>query len=213
MATAGLRAQVRVSGPPVAFTNEPTTADETLSRYRIADAARTVWERTGPVAVSRSTDGGGTFSAVPEGEYALDRLSGTVHFHAAQAAGTQVQVSGAYLPLSVAAEAKEYSYTLTGNNTEASRFGDAYTRRAQGLKDVSGSLSQWTTAERYFEDALTAGEPLVLEFYSDANAAPDLRVWARVSSSEMQAAVDGLMESAVEWEGTSDTDGRVVSLG
>jgi hypothetical protein len=213
MAIAGLRAQVRVSGPPVAFSSEATTADAGRIRYRIDDVGKGVWGRTAPVEVRRSTDGASTLDPVAGAEYALDRLAGTVVFHTPQASGTVVQVSGEYLPLSVAAEAREFSYTLSGNSQEASRFGDAYTRRAQGLRDVTGSLSQWTTAERYFEDALTAGEPLVLEFYSQADGAPDLRVWAMVSSTDMKAAVDGLMETTVEWEGTPDADGRAVSLG
>lgn len=212
MAIAGRKARLRVSGPPAAFSAEATTPDASLTRFRIADAGKGVWARTEPVEVRRAV-GGGALETVPASEYTLDRLSGTVRFHAAQPAGTTVEVSGSYLTLSVAAEAKEFSYTLNGSNTEASRFGDAYTRRAQALRDVTGSLSQWTAAERYFEDALTSGEPVVLEFYSDADAAPDLRVWARVGSSEMKAAVDGLLETTVEWEGTPDADGRTVSLG
>lgn len=213
MATAGFRAQVMVAGAPVPFADAPTTADATLTRFRVSDPDRSVWDRSAAFTVRRSGDAGATFTAVPAGEYTLDRLSGTVVFAAAQPAGTVVQVSGSYLTLSAAAEAKEYSYTLTGNNAEATRFGDGYARRAQTQKEVTGSLSQWATADRYFEDALASGQPVVLAFYSDAGAAPDLRVWALVASSEISAAVDGLVETSVEWEGTPDADGRAVSLG
>lgn len=214
MSIAGYKAQVKVAGAPVPFTGAATTADAGRTRFRIDDPQRRVLDRGAPIEVRRSGDAGTTFAAVPAGDYTVDRLAGTVVFDAPQAAGTVVQVSGSYLALSVAAEAKEYSYTLAGNNQDATHFsGDGYTRRAQGLKDVTGSLSQWTTADRYFQDALTDGRPVVLEFYSDAGEAPELRVWALVSSSEMSAAVDGLQETSVEWEGTYDADGRAVSLG
>lgn len=214
MAIAGHRARVMVSGAPVAFADEATTADPELTRFRVTDAAKGVFAPAAPVTVTRSANGTDPFAPVPAGEFRLDRLSGAVVFAAPQAPGTEVRVSGQHLALSEAAEAKEYSYTLTGNNADVSSFSeDGYTRRQQAQKDVSGSLSLWTTADRYFENALTAGEPVVLEFYSDRGAGPDLRAWALLNQDEMQAAVDGLLETSVEWEGSADADGRAVSLG
>lgn len=213
MAIAGRKAQVRVSGAPVAFTGEPTTPNAARTEFRITDTARALWDPAAALTVRRSTDGT-TYNAVPAAEYTLNRLTGTVAFAAAQAPGVLIQVSGASLTLSVAGEAKEFSYTLTNNTTEASRFGDSHVRRATVLRDASGSLSQWSSVDRYFENALTAGTPVVLDFYSDASAAaPDLRAWAILSKAEMKAAVDGLAETSVEWEGTPDNEGRTITLG
>lgn len=211
MAIAGRRALVRVSGAPVAVTGEATTADGALRSFTITNPAYRVWDRAAPVAVTRSTDGT-TFTAVPAAEYTVNRLSGTVTFATPQAAGTQVRVSASYLPLAAAAEAKEFSYTLAGKQAEVSTFGASYVQRQQVQRDVTGSLSMWTTADRTFEDALTADRPVVLEFYSDSSAAPDFRAWALVSKDDIKAAVDGMAETSVEWEGTPDTEGRITSL-
>lgn len=214
MAIAGRKAQVRVSGAPVAFTNEGTTANAARTEFRPTDPVKSVWDRSAAVTVRRSTDGGTIYTAVPAAEYTVNRLTGAVVFAAAQAAGTLIQVTGSYLPLSVAGEAKEFSYTLSSTNSDASRFGDSFVRRDAALKDATGSISQWTSVDRYFENALTAGNPVVLDFYSEAtDATPDMRAWALLSSSEMSAAVDGLQETSVEWEGTYDAEGRAVSLG
>ena len=211
MAIAGRKALVRVSGAPVALSAEPTTADATLKNFTITNAAYRVWDRAAAVSVTRSPDGV-TFTAVPATEYTVNRLTGTVSFAAAQAAGTQIRVSTSYLPLATAAEAKEFSYTFTGNNLDASTFGSTFVLRQQGQRDITGSLSMWTTTDRTFEDALTADRPVVLEFYSDSGASADFRVWALVNSDEISAAVDGLAETAVEWEGTADNEGRITSL-
>lgn len=212
MAIAGRKAQVRVSGAPVSFTAENTTANAARTEFRPVDPLKSVWSASAAVTVRRSTDGT-NFTVVPAAEYTVNRLAGAVVFAAAQAAGVVIQLAGQYLPLSVAGEAKEFSYTLSSINSDASRFGDSFVRRDATLKDASGSLSQWTV-DRYFQTALTAGNPVILDFYSDAtDATPDLRAWALISSSEMSAAVDGLQETSVEWEGTFDAEGRVVSLG
>jgi|GEM_PF-1237581 len=211
MAIAGRKALVRVSGAPVAISNEATTTDAGRRIFTITNAAYRVWDRNAAVSVTRSPDGT-TFTAVPATEYTVNRLAGTVTFAAAQAAGVQIRVSTSYLPLATAAEAKEFSYTFTGNNLDASTLGSAFVLRQQGQRDITGSLSMWTTADRTFEDALTADQPVVLEFYNDSGASADFRVWALVNSDEISAAVDGLAETAVEWEGTQDAEGRITSL-
>lgn len=211
MAIAGHRAQVKVSGPPASLADQATTADAGRTRYR-TEASTGVFAPSASITVTRS-DGVGGFAPVPAAQYTLDRLSGAVVFASAQPEGTVVRVSGQFLTLAPAAEAKEFSYTLTGNNTDVSSFGDGHTRRQQSLKDASGSLSMWTSADRRFESALVSGNPVILEFYSDSDNDPDLRAWAILSSDEMSAAVDGVQETSVEWEGTADADGRVVSLG
>lgn len=210
MAIAGKKALVKVSGSAVAFTNEPTTADETLKVFQITDQTKRVWDRKSNITVEESTDNGTTWSAASG--YSLDRLAGKVIFATAQAAGTQIRVSGSYLPLSIAAECKEYSYSLQGDNQDASSFGADFIKRKQGLKDISGSLSQWYV-DTYFKDALTSGEPIVLEIYADSSANYDFRVWALLAKDEISSAVDGLIEAKVEFEGTADIDGRVISNG
>lgn len=213
MAIAGRKCQVKVSGGAVPFTTQATTANGTFTQYQINAANMRVWDRSAAVSVTRSPDGVAAATAVPAGEYTVNRLTGTITFGAAQPAAAVIRVSGSYLPLSAAAEAREYTYTLSASNQDVSKMGDTAVSRIQGLKDVTGSLSHWATVDHYFEDQLAADAPVVLEFYSDnaANAVPDLRAWAMVSKAEMKAAVDGLAETSVEWEGATDLEGRMIS--
>lgn len=213
MAIAGRKAQVRVAGAPLPVTAEPTTANAARTQYQITDPARRVLDMNAAVTVTTFASGSTTGVVATPGQYTINRLTGTVVFATARNSGTTVQVAASYLPLSVAAEAREYTVTLSASNQDASALGDTHVRRQQGLKDASGSISLWTTTDRYFEEALAAGSPVVLDFYSDGNAAaPDIRAWALISSDEISAAADGLAETAVEWEATADVDGRSISL-
>ncbi|MBV9772645.1 MAG: hypothetical protein JO040_01765 [Gemmatimonadetes bacterium] len=212
MATAGRKAQVKVAGSPVAFTNEPTTSLGNSMDFQVTAATKRVWDRTAAIVVGTSGDGGTTYTTAAAGTYTVNRLTGTISFLLPQLGPPLVRVSGSYLPLSVVGEASEYSYSLTAKNAEFSRLGDIYTSRAQTLKDVTGSLSRWYAADPYFTNALTAETPVILEFYANSGTAPDLRCWALVGKEEIKAAMDGLVETTVSWEGFSDTEGRMISL-
>jgi hypothetical protein len=212
MAIAGRKAQVKVAGALVAFTNEPTTAVTPLVDYQVTNAAKRVWDRAMTPTVQVSTDGGTTYPTASATLYSINRLTGTVTFSPALTGTPLVRVSGSYLPLSVVAEASEYSYSLTAKNADYPRLGDVYATRVQTLKDVSGSLSRWYAADPYFTNALTAETPVLLEFYASSASAPDLRCWAVVNKEEIKAALDGLTETTVSWDGASDTEGRSISV-
>jgi hypothetical protein len=208
MAIAGRKAQVRVAGAAVAITNEPTT-DQGGGVFQITNAAKRVLDRTATLTARYTTDNV-TFTATTPSF--VNRLTGQFTFLGLPA-GASVQVTGSYLPMSVVAEAKEYGYTMTAKNQDSSRLGDTYVKRDQTLKDVTGSIGQWTSTDRYFENALTAETVVVLDLYADSSAAvPDLRCWALVSKTEMKAAMDGLVETSVSFEGTPDLDGRMISV-
>lgn len=210
----GRRAQVLVAGDPVAFAQEATTADGARKVYQVADPLKRLWAASGEVTVERSPDGE-EWDVVSPAEYTLDRLFGRVVFAEAQPVGTLIRVSGEYHPLAVAAGARSFSYTLSANLQERASFDDPddYTRRRQTLLDVSGSIGRWYSLDRYFADALASGEPVVIEFWSDRNAtAPDLRVRALLAQDQVSAEAAGLIEQEVEWEGTTDIDGRAVSF-
>src|SRR5581483_2923972 len=109
--------------------------------------------------------------------------TGTVTFAAANAGRAAVTLSGKYLPVSVAAGAKSYTWTLEGANLDTTDFDGANSSgglmtRIQAQKDASGTLGRNWTVDTYFRDALLAGTPVVIEFYSDRSLSPDLTVWA-----------------------------------
>ncbi|WP_018130715.1 hypothetical protein [Effusibacillus pohliae] len=209
MAIAGRKALIKVSGAPVAFVNAPTTPNADSTGFQITDPNMRILDPQAAIQVERSTDGGANWTVVPVAEYKLNRLTGTVEFAAAQT-GAQVRVSGSYLPLTTAGEAYEFKYTMEADNQDATTFQSDYVKRTQGLKDVSASLSQWYV-DRTFVDKLTDGRPVLLEFYVDAALGVDLRMWATPSSDEVSASADGLVEEALEFDGTTDADGRMVA--
>lgn len=214
MAVAGFKAQVNVSGAPVAFTDEPTTPNADLTSYQINDTLKRVWDAQADITVEQSTDGGTTWSTADPKTYTLNRLTGTVLFSAALASGEKVRVSGLYLPMSKAAEAYEYKYSIEADNQDQHEFGQVYNKRIQGLKDVSGSIKRWYQTNSFFFDALTSGNVVIIEFYSDSSAAsPDLKVWAILSGDKPSVKVDGLVEEEIDFEGTQDRDGRTIAFG
>ncbi|HET7657517.1 MAG TPA: hypothetical protein VFK37_04435 [Bacillales bacterium] len=214
MAVAGFKAQVNVSGTPVAFADEPTTPNADLTTYQINDNLKRVWDAQADITVEQSTDGGTTWNATDPKTYKLNRLTGTVLFDAAQASGEQVRVSGQYLPMSKAAEAYEYKYKIEADNQDQHEFGVVYNKRVQGLKDVTGSIKRWYQTNSFFFDALNNEDVVVLEFYSDSSAAsPDLKAWAILSGDKPSVKVDGLVEEEIDFEGTEDRDGRAVAIG
>lgn len=203
MATAGKKALVKVSGTAVAMVAEACGTTDTIT-YQVTSAAKRVLSRTGTVTVK---DGG---VATAEA-YTLNRLTGTVTFGSAQA--RTITIDADYLPMATAAEAHEYSYTLTSQNHEVPRFGDNYQRRIAGQRDISGSLSLWHANTDYIDMLTDSGdEPVVLEFYSNSANAFDLRCWALLNSDEVKSAVSGPNTESVSFSGTTDADGRAISL-
>lgn len=214
MAVAGYKAQVNVSGSPISFTDEPTTPNADYTAYQINDSTKRVWDSQADITVEQSTDGGTTWNAVDPTTYTLNRLTGTVLFDSTLASGDKVRVSGQSLPMSKAAEAYEYKYKIEAYNQDQHEFGQVYTKKVQGLKDVSGSITRWYQTNSFFYDALNNGDVVVLEFYSDSSAdVPDLKSWAVLSGDKPSVKVDGLVEEEIDFEGTQDRDGKVVALG
>jgi hypothetical protein len=206
---AGKRALIKVSGAATAFTAEATTMSGVNTVYQITDATKRILDRTATITVK---DGG-----VPTVEaYTLDRLRGKVTFGSAVA--RVITIDGSYLPMSTAAKCRAFGFTISAANLDDSDFesvqaSGGFISRRQGLLDVSGTLGRRWTTDTYFSDALTAGVPVVIEFFLDyTSTTPHLCVWALLDKDGAQAAVDGLVEEDVEFQGTTDADGRAVSM-
>jgi len=204
-AIAGRKAAVKVSGAPVAFTGEATTKLVANTVYQITNAAKQTWDRALPITVKK--DGVSQAATL----YTLNRLTGTVTFLADIGGAPVVTVDGSYLPLSLAAEAKQFNYDILAQLLEDSQFGDTDVTRVQGLQDVQGTIGRWYSVDTYFGDALVAGVPVVIEFASNSAAGFDRRVWALLDKDGMNAAIAGLIDESVHFNGSPDADGRVLS--
>lgn len=203
---------VKIAGTPISMASpEPTTELQEGLVYQIADPAKRILSPNGTVTVQVDADGAGTGTptTADPSTYTLNRLTGTVTFHSAQPADATVTIQGDYLSPSTVIEAYEYTLTVEGDNQDATRFQDTFTRRKQGLLDVTAELSKWY-ADLALYDLLDQDKTLVVEFYADSGSLP-LRAWMKIASNEVSSAVDGLVEEALELEGTPDADRRAIS--
>lgn len=212
---AGWKGRVRVAGAPLVFTNEGTTANGGRTQYQISNAVKRVFDPQVAITVQTSPDGATWTGATG---YTLNRLTGTVSFAVPRAVGTQVRMSGQYLPLTSAAGSKGFSYTITATQLDGSDFdsvaaaGGFIGEKVTGQYDCSGTLTGWDQRDNYFAQALLDASVVVLELSTDRNApAPDLVVWAMLSKSQIQSANTALNTATIDWTGASDADGRVVS--
>ncbi|MBA3853332.1 MAG: hypothetical protein C0503_02895 [Gemmatimonas sp.] len=207
---AGKKALVKVTGAPLDFEDEAcSTTDDTT--YTIDDATKKYWDRD--TAVQVFDDG---VAVDPEVDpYRIIRLTGQVVFETADALRGPITVTGKYLPTSVAAGARAYSFTLEQPALDDTTFDDAgtdgHTRKIAGLKNVSGSISRRFRIESGMAAALIAGDPVILEFYADRAEAPDLVCWALLSKEGIQSSVDGTTDADVDWEGIPDADGVIIA--
>jgi hypothetical protein len=202
-ATAGKLGKVSVVGTGVAFTDEATTTSDNKT-YQITNAAKQIWSRFGTILVEDS--------AIPTVEaYTVNRLNGSVTFGTAVA--RVITITGTYLPITTLAYAKEYSFTISGDNQDITVFMGAWIDRIQGLKDFSASCGKFYEITNYFWGKLTADTDLCLEFYHDNAADPDIRAWVKIAGDDFSNSVDGVSEESVDFEGTLDADKRCVSTG
>ncbi len=216
-ATAGRVALVKIPGTAVAFTNEATTGNAGRTIYTITNAVKSVWDPQAAVTVQTSPDGT-VWTTAGATTYTLNRLAGKITFGTALGAGYFTRVSGSYLPMSIVAGAKSFTYTLSSTVLDATGFDDAYTNggfptKADGLNDAQGTLSRWyqNPVDSYFNSALTAATVIVLEFTVNRAVAYDCRIWALLNKQQVQAAVAGLVDTTIDWQGVPDADGNVVS--
>lgn len=191
MAIKGYLARVKVSGSPVAMTAEATTATGNQV-YQITNAAKRVL----PYSNSITVKVGGVATTTG---FTINRLNGKITFDTVLV--RTVTVDGFYLPTTVAAEAKEFSVTLNTDILDATKFtSGGYKESAAGLNSAEGSISEFFSLDRYFEDSLVAGSPIVVELYPDGTN--PISMFAYVTSSEIGGAVADLVEESISFEST-----------
>lgn len=206
MAKAGHFALVKAaSSTTTTFTDEPTTTTDDQT-YRITDETKTPWCRECTITVE---DGG-----VPTTEsFTLNRLTGQVIFDTVDIT-RDITVSGEFHTMSVLAEASEFTYTIEASNEDTTFFGERWMNRTQALKDFTGSTSQFDEIDRTMFDNLDSGTTFVIEFFHDrtlGNTEWDLRAWILISTDEFSAAVDGVQQQSIDFEGNTDADERIIS--
>lgn len=206
---AGRRALVKVTGSPVAFTSEAVT-DIDHQTYQITNTAKRVWDRATTLVVNV----GGTPTAEV---YTFNRLNGKVRFATLNAGRGTVTLTGAYLPLSTAIGAKAYSLELDATVLDDSDFdqlgaNSGWSTCVVGMKRASGTITRrFVTSDTYFQAALLAGTPVVIEFFPDRTGSAFLTVWALLNKDSLSKAMDSLQEAEISFTGTADDQGVMVA--
>lgn len=200
---AGKKAKILVYGSSIAFTDEATiTTDNTT--YQITNINKRIWYQNGTITVKNG--GVATIES-----YTLDRLTGRITF--TTSTSRTITVSGEYLPTASVGQAYEYTWTCSGDNLDATYFGNEFIVRKQGLKDFSANISKFYDTDNYFFNKLQTDGQYVLEFYSLGSSTPDIRAWTKISNDEDSGSVDALNEESIDFEGVNDADNRSISFG
>jgi hypothetical protein len=206
MAIPGYKSLVKISGAPVAFIDEPTTADAQFKVYTISNDTKSVWDPEAPVAVAIN----GTPASTSE--YTVNRLFGKVTFKTELLETDVVTVSGSYLPMATVAQAYELRYNIQATNGDITAFQDTWTKRTQAHLDASGSFEKWFIfSETLAQELISSDSPVVVEM--QFNNQVDLRAWALLSSVEPSVQAKQIQTEGIQWESTTDIDGRAISDG
>lgn len=211
MAFSGYQAQLLAAGSPVSFSEEAGSTND-YQKFVITDDQKNIFDHQAELTVEESKDGS-SWTLSDSASYTVNRLEGSVTFLKPRETNISIRFSGSYLPLSKAGQSYEYTYTIEVENQEVPEFGAAYQKRAKGLTSVSGEIANWYNTNSLLGTALQESKIVVIQFKSIDAAAPDLSLWATISASEVASTADGIVEESIEFEGTTDSDGRMFNFG
>jgi hypothetical protein len=196
---AGRLAVIKVSGTALNLANETLTRIDD-NTWQITTATKQVLDRDVTPIIEKDSGGWADITYA-----SVNKLSGTFTFAGAgHAAGSDIRVRvGNYLPMSTAAYAHAHTFRRGVDLHLIPAYGATHKKRLPGLKFASGTLSQWDVESSYFHDALTAGEPIVLEFRAESTGEPR-RVWALLESDEMRSAIESPQDEIVTFISTDE---------
>lgn len=189
------------TGAAVAFTDEATTANVARTRYQITNAVKRFITRTSAVIVETSPDGS-VWTEANEEDYTLSRIGGVVEFDSAQAVGTQVRVSGDYLPMAELGQCTSWELEVSRDVQSYVVLRDGgYRRKKPTIGDSKGTISRLWMDEAVF-DMVDAGTEIVLVLYVDYDANEAYGVYAYYGNIKIGNPGDGLVTEDVSFEGT-----------
>lgn len=192
-------------GAPAALTDEPTTADATRTIYTITNPAHRALDKSVVPTVETSPDG---TAWSPATGYRVQYPAGRVVFTAAQAAGTQVRLTGQYQPMVQSGQFTEWSADLEKDLLDSTVLGgDGWKTAVPGLRSMSGSLSGfWQDA--YWFTLINTDAPIVLWLDVDKNTPARYATYAFPTKDSVGVKVTDLVTEDVDFQG----DGEAVYL-
>ncbi|WP_018130714.1 phage tail tube protein [Effusibacillus pohliae] len=108
-------------------------------------------------------------------------------------------------PFNEVQDLNEASMSMEGDNQDITTFSSDFIKRLQGLKDVSYSLSGFykpsdTNGQVAIKNAFLNDTALYVQFLPDGTTGFQQEV--KVSSFEVSASADGVVEVSIEFEGS-----------
>lgn len=206
MPIAGKSTLVFLSATGVALTAAATTSADGKT-FQVA-ATSQQGEPFDPLAAfSVATSSGGAVSSTA---YTLYRLNGSVVFPTSSA--NAYTFTGTYLPTAQVANAHAFDYDISAANQDVTVLGSQWRSRIQTLLDVSGSLQDYHSTPEFARLVASSSQPVALTFYQASTASFDARCYGIINGDDISAAVDGVVDGSVGFEGTADLEGRVVTF-
>ncbi len=184
----GYNASVYVaSGTPVQFTDEATTASSDYKVYTISNSSKRFWSRQYAITVKRNGN------IITTG-FTIQYPGGKVIFSTAQQPTDVITVSGYYIPVSLVAQAKEWSLDVDVETTESTVFQSQWKTFEVTYLSGSGSLSQWWADEFFLQNL---GNLLGFELNVDSTRA--YRFFGYLTKDSVKTVADGLVEESLNF--------------
>ena len=193
-----------VAGSGSAFTHEATTAVTALTVYQITSTTKRYWDPTVALVVETSVDAGVTWSAITSG-FQVAYAGGVIRFPVAQAAGTQVRVSGAYLTASVLGQCKEWDLAVSLDTPDTTVFTagtslSAWKSCVAALKDATVTVARYQLDGYFLPSVADKGTFYILVLYTDYANAKHIDCMARLTADGIKTAVAGVIEESLSFK-------------
>lgn len=190
----GYKANLKMAGKPLAFTNEDTITSD-LQTFEIIDSLKKIFDHQSPITVyvdsGRVTNG-----------YIVERASGRVRFNEKLTPGSVVTISGSYVTTSKIGKVNSMNFDVTREVYDITSFTEEYRSALPGIKSGSGSFTDFDVTNPLLLDALNS-DYLLIEIFDDYTDEKDpIRAWAIISSNSLKASVTEAQTREISFDTT-----------
>ena len=194
MALQGYLASVNAQSSATSMTDEAMgSTDDTI--YTITDSAKTVIDLNTAIVVE---DDGSTTTE----DYTVDYLNGIVTF--GSAVSRTITITGAYVTLTTVAVADSFSFSASSDMYDNTVFSGSTRTFQPGLMTGTAELGGFFAVDDIFNDAILAGEYMVLEYFVDDTYS--FKFYALLSSVKTDSPVAGLIKETMSYQLTTQLE-------
>ena len=204
-ATPGYKADIRTTGDPIAFSDEPMIDTGDGTTFEMSNDALNVlyWGTELTVEV----DSGAGYQPVEPKE--VFHLFGKVEF-ATDQTGNDVRITGEYVPKIVFALGTDVEYTRNNESLEVAVFSDEDQRRIYGLSDFEASIDGFQllnepidAGEDSLSEQIDGRKPVVLCYRPSSDDAYEVRAVCHFTEQTLSSSVDDVVQSTVSVSGSA----------